>query len=49
MKKYDFDVYMDMLWDYNQPYVQNYEEETIRNLEDSTKEGTIVAFVNERI
>lgn len=49
MKKYDFDVYMDMLWDYKQPYMQNYAKETIRNLEDSTYEGTVVAFVNKRI
>lgn len=47
--KYEFSVYMDMLWDESQVYHQDYTNETVKNLDSSTRDGVVVAFVNERI
>lgn len=49
MSKYDFSVFMDMLWDYTQPYRQDYANETIRQLDSSAMDGFVIAFVNERV
>lgn len=49
MSKYDFSVFMDMLWDYTQPYLQDYANETIKQLDSSAMDGFVIAFVNERV
>ncbi len=49
MKKYDFNVYMDMLYDIFQEYNQDYKTDTLRNLNMTSRKGVVVAFVNERI
>lgn len=49
INKYDFSVYMDMLWDATQTYQQDYAKETIRQLDSSVENGIVVAFINERI
>lgn len=49
MRKYDFNVYMDMLYDSSQTYHQDYANETLRNLDFTSKNGVVVAFVNERV
>ena len=48
MSKYDFSVFMDMLWDYTQPYIQDYANETIKQLDSSAMDGFVIAFINER-
>lgn len=49
MGKYDFSVFMDMLLDYTQPYIQDYANETIKQLDSSAMDGFVIAFVNERV
>ena len=49
IQKYDFSVYMDMLYDYTQQYTQDYAKDTISNLDASVTNGVVVAFVNSRV
>lgn len=49
MSKYDFSVFMDMLWDFSQEYHQDYVKDTLTNLDESARDGYVVAFVNDRV
>lgn len=49
MRKYEFAVYIDLLWDKSQSYEQDYRNGTISHLDISAREGTVVAFVNQRV
>lgn len=49
LSKYDFSVFMDMLWDFSQKYRQDYVKDTLTNLDESARDGYVVAFVNDRV